>query len=330
MMPRKKIPWDILTIILFLIVAPMVFANSYFFDTINIIGIYAIAVIGLNLVLGFAGLFSMGHAAFFGLGSYISALISINYGLNPFLSVLISCILVGIISYIIAIPLLRLKGYFLALGTLSISVISQSLINGANNLTGGPRGMAGIPSFSIGDFTFSSMTEHFYLIWITVLVVYIIVKNIVNSKEGRAMKAIHSDEDASASFGIDVPKLKLKVFVFGSVIGALGGAYYGHYMLFISPEIVGLNTSINFLIMGFIGGLGSFIGPILGAFAFQIIPEISAMALEYELLIKGVIFLLIVILFSGGLVSVLERFASLFKRKKVDNTKKSDEVAITK
>lgn len=259
-MVKKLFTWDLNILLLFIILAPFVLGESYFFDTINVIGIYVIGVIGLNLILGMAGLISMGHAAFFGLGAYFSAYISINFAINPFLSVLISCVLVAIIAFIISLPLLRLSGYFLALGTIAICVIIHTLINGGGSLTGGPNGIVGIPEFSIGSFTFSTLNANFYLIWATVLVVYLLSKNLMNSREGRAMKAIHSDEGAAASFGIDVTRTKIKVFTLGSALGALAGGYYAHYMLYISPEISTLSSSIDFLIMAFLGGLGSFMG----------------------------------------------------------------------
>ncbi|MFJ7727697.1 branched-chain amino acid ABC transporter permease [Neobacillus sp. NPDC097160] len=315
-MIKKFFTWDFNLLLLFILVAPFILGESYFFDTINIIGIYIIAVIGLNLILGVAGLISMGHAAFFGLGAYFSAYISINLHMNPFFSVLISCALVALIAFLLSFPLLRLSGYFLALGTIAIGVIAYTLVNGGGDLTGGPSGLVAIPEFSIGNFSFNSNNGNFYLIWITVLLVFLLSKNLMNSKEGRAMKAIHSDENAAATFGIDVFGTKIKIFTLGSTLGALAGGYYAHYMLFISPEIISLNASIDILIMSFLGGLGSFMGPVFGAFLFQVIPQISAMAQEYETLIQGVIFLLVIIFFTGGVQSVIDRCISLFKHKK--------------
>jgi branched-chain amino acid transport system permease protein len=313
---KKLLAWDMVTLILFIVIIPIILGGNYFFDTVNLVGIYVIAVIGLNLILGVAGLISLGHAASFGLGAYISAYISIHYPINPFLSIIMSCILVALIIFIISFPLLRLSGYFLALGTLAICVVCYSLINGAGDITGGPNGLIGIPSLSIGSFEFSSATEYFYLIWLTVLVIYMLAKNLINSREGRALKAIHSDESAAASFGIDVFRFKMKIFVYGSGLGALAGGYYAHYMAFISPDIVSLNSSINILSMAFLGGLGSYMGPIFGSILFQLIPELSSFAKEYELFIHGVIFLCVVIFLRGGVQSVIDRSVLIFKHRK--------------
>jgi branched-chain amino acid transport system permease protein len=306
----------LIVLFIFIILAPLIFGNFYFFDTINLIGIYVLAVIGLNLILGITGLISMGHAAFFGLGAYFSAYISIHYEINSFLAVIISCLLVAFIVFVLSFPLLRLSGYFLALGTLGIGVIVHTLLNGGGSLTGGPNGMTGIPGFSIGSFTFSSATDLFYLIWLTVLVVYIIAKNMMNSREGRALKAIHSDEEAASSFGINIFISKMKIFIVGSTMSALAGAYYAHYMAFISPEISSLNSSIDLITMGFLGGLGSYLGPVFGSAVFQAIPQITANAQEYQTLIEGFILLLIIIFFRGGIQSVINKAISILKQKK--------------
>lgn len=315
-MIKKVFTWDLILLLLFILFAPFVMGKLYFFDTINIIGIYVLAVIGLNLILGVTGLISMGHAAFFGLGAYFSAYISIHFEMNTFLSIFISCLLVALIVFVLSFPLLRLSGYFLALGTLGIGVIVHTLLNGGGSLTGGPNGITGIPGFSIGTFTFSSTTDHFYLIWLTVLVVYILAKNIINSREGRALKAIHSDEEAATSFGVNIFKSKMKIFILGSTLSALAGAYYAHYMFFISPEIASLNSSIDMITMGFLGGLGSYLGPVFGASVFQVIPQLSANAQEYQTLIEGVILLLIIIFFTGGIQSVINKVISVFKHKR--------------
>ncbi|WP_102346329.1 branched-chain amino acid ABC transporter permease [Bacillus sp. Marseille-P3661] len=327
-MAQKKMRWDLITLILIILVIPLLLSDSFYLDTVNLVGIYAIGVIGLNLILGVGGLITLGHAAFFGLGAYLSSYISIHLQLNPFLSILISCILVALITFIISFPILRLSGYFLALGTLAIGVVFYTLINGGGTLTGGPNGITGMPGFSIGGYEFTSYTQLFYLIWITVFIVYILSKNLMDSKEGRALKAIHSDEEAAATFGINIFKLKVKMFVVGCTLGALGGGFYAHYMLFISPDILSLHSSINFIMMGFLGGLGSYLGPIFGSFIFQVIRELAHMAGEYESLIHGVIFLIVVVFFSGGIQQLSNKIRSLSNSKRVtkDNVKNTNNI----
>ncbi|MGF9714707.1 branched-chain amino acid ABC transporter permease [Paenibacillus naphthalenovorans] len=315
-MTKKWVSWDLACLVLFISIAPFLLGESYFFETVNIAGIYAIAVIGLNLILGYAGLIALGHAGFFGLGAYVSAYLSIHLNVHPFLSILLSCILIAMFTFLITFPLLRLSGYFLALGTLGLGVVLFTLINSGGEITGGPNGLANIPGFSIGSYQFHSFHDHFYLIWITVLIIFILTKNLANSREGRAMKAIHSDEGAAASFGVNVFRFKMKVFVLGCTLGALAGGYYAHYMVFISPDIVSMHNSINMLIMGFLGGLGSYLGPITGTFVFQIIPQISALMEDYEILIKGIIFLLVVLFLPGGVQSAIDKVSLSLKGRK--------------
>jgi branched-chain amino acid transport system permease protein len=307
------ISWDLVCLVLFIIIAPFLLGESYFFETVNIVGIYAIAVIGLNLILGYAGLISLGHAGFFGLGAYVSAYISIHFQLHPFLAILLSCIMIAVFAFLVAFPLLRMSGYFLALGTLGLGVVLYTLINGGGEITGGPNGLSNIPGFAIGSYQFHSFNDHFYLIWITLLIIFVLAKNLANSREGRAMKAIHSDEGAAASFGVNVFRFKMKVFVLGCTLGALAGGYYAHYMAFISPDILSMGNSINMLIMGFLGGLGTYLGPVTGTFVYQIIPQISALMEDYEILIKGIIFLLVVLFLPGGVQAGIEKLSALLK-----------------
>jgi branched-chain amino acid transport system permease protein len=304
---KDLISWEIVGLAIFILVVPFLLGESYFFETVNIIGIYVIAVIGLNLILGYGGLISLGHAGFFGLGAYLSALMSKHLLIHPFVAVVISCIIVAVFAFLISLPLLRLSGYFLALGTLGMNVIIYTIINGSSSITGGPNGVTNIPPFSIGSFQFQSFNSHFYLIWITVLILLFFAKNISVSREGRALTAIHSDEEAASFFGIPVFTYKVKIFVVGCTMAALGGGYYAHYMSFISPEVVSLHNSIDMIIMGFLGGLGTVTGPIIGTFVFQVIPELSHFFQEYEVLMKGVLLLLVILFFPGGIVSWLEK-----------------------
>ncbi len=293
--------WGFATLAVFIVVAPLLLGESYFFDTVNIIGIYSIAVIGLNLILGYTGLISLGHSAFFGLGAYLSAYIAKNTDIPVLLALLIACILVALFAFLVSFPLLRLSGYFLALGTLGVCVIVYTLINGSNAITGGPNGMTGIPALSAGGYEFDSETSYFYLIWITVFLVLLLCRNLVHSREGRILKAVHSDEEAASFFGAPIAVHKMKVFVAGCTLAGLAGGFYAHYMAFISPDIVNLPASINMIIMGFLGGFGSIFGPVLGAFVYQLIPEISSYFEKFEPLIKGVILLLVILFFQGGM-----------------------------
>jgi branched-chain amino acid transport system permease protein len=304
--------WDIFILAIIILLLPIMLKDSIYLNTFNLIGIYAIAAIGLNLVMGFGGVVSLGHGAFFGLGAYSYAFIMKYFNLPPFMVLLLSVAIVCLIACIVGVPLLRLKGYFLALGTLGFGIIVYTFVNNASEMTGGPNGIAGVPVFSIGSFSFNSYFSSFYLIWVTVFIIYIINKNIIQSKEGRAFKAIHSDEQVAETLGIKLLNYKLKMFLISSAFTAVGGVYYAYYMSYISPSAVSLDTSINILIMTVLGGLGSLIGPIVGSVLFQFLNDFSKLYFEHgEIFIKGLLMMFIILFFSKGIGPQLEKLIGL-------------------
>jgi branched-chain amino acid transport system permease protein len=317
--------FELLSILLFIIIAPVVFNGSYALHLINIIGIYAITIIGLDLLVGLTGLISLGHAVFFAGAGYLTAYLNITMSLSPFVACVITILLISIFALITGAPLFRLKGYFLALGTLGFGVVIYTLIKGIS-IIGGPNGLGGIPDFSIGSFEFKGDLSYFYLIWITVLLVFLFVNNISNSRIGRALKAIHSDEDTAMAFGIRVLSYKMTVYVISAAIAAISGVYYGHYIQFVSPPLSSLATSVDLVVMLFLGGVGTIFGPILGTFIYELIPEVSSALHDYEVLFRGVLLLLVLLFFPKGLypgIQILfKRFACFLSSKKSSDIEK--------
>ena len=315
--------YEMLAILLFILVAPIVFNGSYALHLINIIGIYAIIIVGLDLLVGITGLISLGHAVFFAVAGYLTAYFNITLSLNPVIALLITVFLVSLFALITGLPLLRLKGYFLALGTLGFGVVVYTVIKGMSSI-GGPNGLGGIPNFSLGFFDFKGDTSYFFLIWITLLFVFLFVNNISQSRVGRALKAIHTEENTAMAFGIAATKYKIIVYVISAAIAALAGVYYGHYIQFISPGLSSMATSVDLVVMLFLGGIGTVFGPILGTFIYELIPEISSSLQDYEVLLRGVILLLILLFFPKGLYpgiqQLMKKVFKTFSRKKALNT----------
>jgi branched-chain amino acid transport system permease protein len=298
--------FELLGILLFIIIAPIIFNGSYALHLINIIGIYAITIIGLDLLVGLTGLISLGHAVFFAGAGYLTAYLNITMSLSPIVACVITILLISILAVVTGIPLLRLKGYFLALGTLGFGVVIYTLIKGIS-IIGGPNGLGGIPNFSIGFFEFKGDLSYFFLIWTTVLLVFLFVNNISNSRIGRALKAIHSDENTAMAFGIRVVSYKMIVYVISAAIAAISGVYYGHYIQFVSPSQSSLATSVDLVVMLFLGGIGTVFGPILGTFIYQLIPEVLSTLHDYEVLFRGVLLLLVLLFFPKGLYPGIQR-----------------------
>lgn len=315
--------YEMLAILLFILVAPIAFNGSYALHLINIIGIYAIIIVGLDLLVGVTGLISLGHAVFFAVAGYLTAYFNITLALNPVIALVVTVCLVSLFAFITGLPLLRLKGYFLALGTLGFGVVVYTVIKGMSAI-GGPNGIGGIPNFSLGFFDFKGDTAYFYLIWITLLIVFLFVNNLSQSRVGRALKAIHTEENTAMAFGIPTTKYKIIVYVISAAFAALAGVYYGHYIQFISPGLSSMATSVDLVVMLFLGGIGTIFGPILGTFIYELIPEIAGGLQDYEVLLRGVILLLILLFFSKGLYpgiqQLLKKMVTLFSRKKALNT----------
>ena len=294
-------------------VLPALLTDDYYLSVMVIIGINTLLVIGLGLLMGFAGQISLGHAAFYGLGAYGSAIFTTHYQLNPWLSMLLAAVITAIIAYIIGRPTLRLKEHYLALATIGFGVVIHILFMEGGELTGGPSGLMGIPPLSMAGLTVDTDLKFYYLIWAMVLLGMIVSHNIVHSRIGRALKAIHGSEVAAEAMGIDTAKFKLQTFVVSAIYASIAGSLYAHYVRFISPSPFGLNTSIEIVLMVVVGGLVSIWGPILGSaliislveFLREMVPRIYPEAGgEFELISYGLILVLVMIFLPDGLTSL--------------------------
>ena len=180
-------PW--LLFALGVILVRLVVANDYYFTLLNIIGIHALLVVGLNLLLGYAGQISLGHAAFFGLGAYTSGILTATYSVNPWLALPVGLLVAGVAAFLVGVPALKLRGYYLAMATLGFGIIVYIVFNQTQELTGGPSGLSGIPSLSLGGFSFDSPDRLFLLIWVILGVILLLSANLVDSRLGRAVRA---------------------------------------------------------------------------------------------------------------------------------------------
>ena len=194
------------------------------------IGIYSMVTVGLCLLMGYTGQVSLGHAAFFGTGAYLSAILSTRYDLNPWLAMLVAAIATGIFAYLISFPVFRLRGNYLAMATLGLGIIICILFRELGQYTGGPDGMAGIPYLSVGGFAFDTPFRRYFLIWGFCLGTLLISQNIVNSRTGRAFRAIHGSETAAESVGINASQYKVRIFVLSAVFSSLAGSLCHHHM----------------------------------------------------------------------------------------------------
>ena len=276
--------------------------NEYYYTLLNFIGIHTLLVVGLNLLLGYAGQISLGHAAFFGLGAYTSGILTATYGVNPWLALLAGLVLSGLAAFLIGIPALKLRGYYLAMATLGFGIIVYIIFNEAQTLTGGPSGLHGIPSLSLAGFPLNTPRRLYLLIWISVGLILALSANLVESRTGRAIRALHDSEAAAQSLGVDTARLKLKIFIWSALYASLAGSFYAHTLNFIAPSSFGFMFSIKLVTMVVLGGMASIWGSLLGAAVLTVLPEVLTVFHDFEVVIFGAILMVVMIFLPRGLV----------------------------
>jgi branched-chain amino acid transport system permease protein len=279
--------------------------SSYKCGILIFIGIYVILAVSLDLLMGYAGQISVGHAAFFAIGAYASGIMTARYGVTPLIAMVAGMALSAGVAWSMGRPVLALKEYYLAMATLALNEIVVTLIVGFQGLTGGASGLRDIPSFSMAGFTFSNHVTYYYFVWAIVVLVIICSLAVVRSSFGRTLLAIHSDETAAKTFGIDCANYKVRIYVLSAIFASLAGSLFAHYMGFLAPEDFGVNTSINMLVMLFLGGIGTIFGPALGAVFLKFLPELTYQFQNYEMLLNGVILLVVLVFMPRGMYGLL-------------------------
>jgi len=291
------------------------------FDTLIRIGILTIVVVGLNLLMGYAGQISLGQAAFYGLGAYVSAIMTtmaVRHELLPqvsrswwwpWLAMVVGMLLTGAFAYVIGKPILRLRGNYLAMATLGVGIVMYTLFREGEDITGGSDGIAGIPRLAIGTFRIWPMERYYFLVWTIAIVVIIIALNIVNSRVGRALRAIHGSELAANVTGVDAAHYKVQILVVSAMIASLAGSLYAHFQALIAPGPFSFVASVELVCMAAVGGLASIWGAPFGVAFVYVVKEVLRARMhelvgaggEYELIAYGIFLILIMIFMPEGL-----------------------------
>jgi branched-chain amino acid transport system permease protein len=268
-------------------------------------GIYCLITIGLSLLMGYAGQISLGHAAFYGIGAYVSGALTTQYGLNPWLCMLIGALVTALVAVAIGAPSLKLRGHYLAMATLAFGIIVNIIFREEMRWTGGPDGMVGIPGLALFGHSLDSITKYYYLVWAVVAVAFLFTINLIQSPVGRALRAIHTSEPAASAMGINIAHYKVMVFTFSAVLAALAGSLYAHFMNFIDPNSFSLFFSIKLVIMIALGGMHSIWGAMIGAtlIAFLSFEWLHHFG-EFEVVVYGAVLLLVVIFLPNGLAGL--------------------------
>ncbi|MDQ3058665.1 MAG: branched-chain amino acid ABC transporter permease [Pseudomonadota bacterium] len=291
-------------VIAILLVLPFVVPNSFYMDLVIRMAINAVIVLGLNLLIGFAGQISLGHAGFLGIGAYASAVLPTHFGWHPVLAVMAGALAAGALAAIVARPIFKLKGHYLAMATLGLGIIINISLRNEAAWTGGPDGMPVLPMGLMG-FELSS-DKHWY--WVVALLLSVSVwasLNLINSPFGRALRALHGSEVASQVVGVDVVRYKVAIFVLSAVFASLMGSVTAHYVGFVTPNLADFFHSIELVTMVVIGGMASVYGSLVGAVLLTALPQALATFEGWETVAFGAILMLSMIFLPKGLVPTL-------------------------
>jgi branched-chain amino acid transport system permease protein len=268
-------------LIVLVLMVPLVFrSRSSIIGYLNIAMLYAIATQGLNLLMGFGGLVSLGHAAFMAIGGYTAAVLVMTYHVNMFLAIVAGVAGAGLFGLVIGFPSLRLSGFYLAVATMAMGSSVADVIKRLA-ITGGDYGLINIPSLRLGRWELTSEASRYYFFVAILFVVFLVVRNFLNSRSGRAVRAVRDSEMTASAMGVNVAAYKLITFIFAACIAGLSGALYAFTISYLHPMNFGLSFSIELLSMSIIGGLGTIIGPILGALFWVMLPVVIGGKLEY-------------------------------------------------
>lgn len=299
-MTRTKL-LQYLAIGIILLLVPTFIKSNYIMHILVTIAIYGILVLGLELVLGQTGLFSLGHAAFYGMGAYTSALIVMSLGLPIWIGAIAAVVASGLLGALLGFPTLRLRGDYLAIATLGFGEIFRLVLVNWDALTNGPMGLPGIPRPQLFGHTYDR-TLYFYMIVVAFFLCLAAAYRISGSFLGRALRAIRDDEDVAEFVGIDISKYKIMAFTIGGMYAGLAGSFYAHYITFISPDTFVYQDSATLLAMVFLGGAGTVIGPVVGAVALVILPEALRFLAEWRMLVVGVLMVVMMIYRPQGII----------------------------
>ena len=324
-LPLKPQHWAlIVAAIAIMTVIPLLTRDSYLLHVLILSMIFGIFASAWNLVTGFAGLKTFGHHAFFGIGAYVSALISINAGLSPWLTVWIAALAATVAGLFIGLPILRIKSMpHVAIVTLGFAEIVRIVISNLQSITRGELGLWGIPAFTgftlpgLGKvaFTPADKVPYYYLVLILLIASTAVITLLMRSKTGLSMVAMRDAEDAAESLGVNLTKQKLLVFGVSAFLVGLAGAFYAHYIGILTPSAaVGVDLMILIIAMALVGGLGTLSGPLIGALILTVTVELLRDLDNYRLLVYGAIIILIVMFLPRGLATlgplVMKRFGT--------------------
>jgi branched-chain amino acid transport system permease protein len=287
-----------------LLALPLVLPNTYYFDIANRMAINAIVVLGLNLLIGFAGQISLGHAGFFGIGAYASAVLTTHFSWPPIAALCAGAAGAALLAAAIAPPIFRLRGHYLAMATLGLGIVISIVLKNEAGYTGGPDGMP-VPAMSVFGWEIFGERQWYWLFAGILLFSVWACLNLIDSPFGRALRALHGSEVASQVVGVDVARYKVTIFVLSAFFASIMGSLTAHYVGFITPDSAEFSHSIELVTMVVVGGMASVFGSVIGAVLLTALPQALTTFEGWETVAFGAILMLSMIFLPKGLVPTL-------------------------
>ena len=294
----------VLAIAAIVVVLPLLFPSAYYYRVAALVFVFALASIGLNLLMGFAGQVSLGHAGFMGIGAYAVAIGPTHLGVPSWLSFVIGAGLSALVAFVVGRPILRLKGHYLAVATLGFGLLLAIVFTNEARFTGGPDGMA-VPRLVLFGSSVRAAQSWYWIIAASFLVGAVLALNLIESPTGRALRAIHDSEVAARVLGVDVAKAKLAVFVVSAIYASVAGSYLALLNGHITPDVSGFLRSIELVAMVVLGGMGSIAGSLVGAALLVVLPQTLTFLHDYEHIALGLIVMAVMIFLRAGIVPTL-------------------------
>lgn len=293
--------------VLLLAVIPWSLQSSSLMSTVIITEILFVAVLGLDVLMGFGGQVSLGQAGFMAIGGYTASVLAVAYDVPPLLGALAGLLLSLACAVVLALGTMRLRGLYLAIATLAFGLLVDSLTVGLDAVTGGPSGLVGIPSFSVAGYAFETPLQNYYLVAGIIVVLLTALVGGMSSRFGRALLAIRADPLAAAALGIRIERYKLAAFCISAALGSLSGSLYGFYFHFLAPEMVGTPVSLQMLAMLVVGGEGTLFGPLFGAVILTLLPTLFAPLAQFKTLGTGLLLMVFSLYLPSGVFGLLTR-----------------------
>jgi branched-chain amino acid transport system permease protein len=287
-----------------LLLLPLLLPNTYYFDIANRMAINAIVVLALNLLIGFAGQISLGHAGFFGIGAYASAVLTTHFSWAPVAALCAGAVGAALLAAAIAPPIFRLRGHYLAMATLGLGIVISIVLKNEAGYTGGPDGMS-VPAMSFFGWEIFGERQWYWLFAGILLFSVWACQNLIDSPFGRALRALHGSEVASQVVGVDVARYKVTIFVLSAFFASIMGSLTAHYVGFVTPDSAEFSHSIELVTMVVVGGMASVYGSVIGAVLMTALPQALNTFEGWETVAFGAILMLSMIFLPKGLVPTL-------------------------